>query len=284
MLLTHPELDGLAETLGELSGMDRILVQRCSPLIKAERYDEAVSAAFVVLEERLRKALKVSGGTGVDLSQKAFAPGKGTLTGNLNLQTVAEEEGIRDLFVGAFKAYRNRAAHTFAGYGLNESRAVIGLVNLLLLVLRQTEFQWHDKLTREVASAIGPEATRRFRDFLLRVEQLGVRHYEGKAWEPFKASVLYQAEGWPEPRHHEVAVFYFVRSRDRPPTLDFPTGGLSGVINFDRAFLEERLLEVGCNRMPRKINAISLALAQHNDQATFDRLYEVIREHIERYG
>jgi len=285
MLLTRLQIEKLEKTLIELSRLDESLARKCGPLIKAERYDEAVGAAFVVLEERLRKALKVPGGTGVDLSQKAFTPGRGDLTRNLDLRRTSEEEGIRDLFVGAFKAYRNRAAHTFAGYTLEESCAVIGLVNLLLLILCQTEVKWYDKLAREVAETVSPEAARRFRDFLLRLEQLGIRHYEGKTWEPFKASVLYQAKGWPEPRHWETAVFYFVRTGKDAPTIDFPMGGdLRKVVDFDREHMEQRLLEVGCERVARKMNTIRLVLTERNDQATFDRLYDVIREYVERYG
>ncbi len=285
MLLTRLQIEKLEKTLIELSRLDESLARKCGPLIKAERYDEAVGAAFVVLEERLRKALKVPGGTGVDLSQKAFTPGRGDLTRNLDLRRTSEEEGVRDLFVGAFKAYRNRAAHTFAGYNLEESCAVIGLVNLLLLILRQTEVKWYDKLAREVAETVGPEAARRFRDFLLRLEQLGIRHYEGKTWEPFKASVLYQAKGWDEPRHWETAVFYFVRTGKDAPTIDFPMGGdLRKVVDFDREHMEQRLLEVGCERVARKMNTIRLVLTERNDQATFDRLYDVIREYVERYG
>ena len=285
MLLTRPQIERLEKTLVELSCLDESLARKCGALIKAEQYDEAVSAAFVVLEERLRKALKVSGGTGVDLSQKAFRPGSGDLTPSLNLRAPSEEEGIRDLFVGAFKAYRNRAAHTFAGYTLEESCAVIELVNLLLLILRQTEVKWYDKLAKEVAETAGPEAARRFCDFLLRLEQLGIRHYEGKTWEPFKASVLYQAKGWDEPRHHEIAVFYFVRTGKDAPTIDFPTrGNLSGVVDFDPEHMEQRLLEVGCERIAHKANAIRLVLAERNDQVVFDRLYDVIREYVERYG
>lgn len=285
MLLTRLQIEKLEKTLIELSRLDESLARKCGPLIKAERYDEAVGAAFVVLEERLRKALKVPGGTGVDLSQKAFTPGRGDLTRNLDLRRTSEEEGVRDLFVGAFKAYRNRAAHTFAGYTLEESCAVIGLVNLLLLVLRQTEVKWYDKLAREVAETVSPEAARRFRDFLLRLEQLGIRHYEGKAWEPFKASVLYQAKGWDEPRHWETAVFYFVRTGKDAPTIDFPMGGdLRKVVDFDREHMEQTLLEVGCERVARKMNTIRLVLTERNDQATFDRLRDVIREYVERYG
>jgi uncharacterized protein (TIGR02391 family) len=285
MLLTHLQIERLEKTLVELSCLDESLVRRCGSLIKAERFDEAVRAAFIVLEERLRKVLKVPGGTGVDLSQKAFAPGKGDLIPNLNLRTLSEEEGVRDLFVGAFKAYRNRAAHTFAGYTLEESCAVIELVNLLLLILRQTEVKWYDKLAREVAATVSPEAARRFRDFLLRLEQLGIRHYEGKTWEPFKASVLYQAKDWDEPRHWETAVFYFVRTGKDAPTIDFPMGGdLRKVVDFDREHMEQRLLEVGCERVARRMNTIRLVLTERNDQATFDRLYDVIREYVERYG
>jgi hypothetical protein len=286
MLLTYPQLERLENTLVELSRLDGSLASRCRPLIKAERFDDAVGAAFIVLEERLRSALKVSGGNGVDLSQKAFVPGTGDLIGKLGLQMPSEEQGIRDLFVGAFKAYRNRAAHTFAGYTLEESCAVIGLVNLLLLILSQTEIKWYDKLGREVAETTSREAARRFRDFLLRLEQLGVRHYEGKTWEPFKASVMYQAKDWNEPRHHETAIFFFVRTGKDAPTIDFPTGGdLRNVIDFDREHMEQRLLEAGCERVAaRKMNAIRIMLTERNDQATFDRLHDVIRDYVERYG
>jgi hypothetical protein len=62
----------------------------------------------------------------------------GDLVPRLNLPR-GEIEGIRHLFVGAFRAYRNRAAHTVAGYSLDEAWGIIHLVNLLLLILRQVE-------------------------------------------------------------------------------------------------------------------------------------------------
>ena len=70
MLITDKQVDELLSKLSDLSGLDPELVRGCSLLIRSERYDEAVSRAFVVLEERLRELLKVRGGSGVDLSQK----------------------------------------------------------------------------------------------------------------------------------------------------------------------------------------------------------------------
>jgi hypothetical protein len=51
-------------TLTGLSGLDEELVEICGDLILAERYDAAVSRAFVVLEERMRNLLGMGGGTG----------------------------------------------------------------------------------------------------------------------------------------------------------------------------------------------------------------------------
>lgn len=79
MLLTDPQIDELVTKLASLSGLDDQIVAQCSPLMRAGRHDAAVGAAFVVLEERLREALGVSGGTGRDLVSMAFNPETGRL-------------------------------------------------------------------------------------------------------------------------------------------------------------------------------------------------------------
>ena len=80
-------------------------------------------------------------------------------------------------------------------------------------------------------------------------------------------------------------MFYFVRTGKDAPTIDFPMGGdLRKVVDFDREHMEQRLLEVGCERVARRMNTVRLVLTERNDQATFDRLYDVIREYVERYG
>lgn len=131
MLITHTQVDELLSTLTHLSGLDEELAATCAALMRAERYDEAVSRAFVILEERLRGLLGVRGGAGVHLARKAFNSKSGDFVDRIG-RPAAEVEGIRDLFVGAFRAYRNRAAHTVVGYSLQEAQGIIHLANLLL--------------------------------------------------------------------------------------------------------------------------------------------------------
>ena len=281
MLITNTQVDELLSTLSDLSGLDHELLERCNVLIRSERYDEAVSRAFVVLEERLRDLLGVKGGSGVNLSQKAFTPENGQLADRLSLSP-SEVGGIRDLFVGAFKAYRNRAAHTVAGYSLDEARGIINLVSLLLLVLEQARQAPDPAVLLEVSRRIGPGATVRLKGFLENVQGIGIGRGKGKTAIPYRAILEYRASSWDEPRTLPVTVFY-VAVPGGDPVLSFRTGpdGLANVVGLDVDQLESDLLQAGCTRVAAKSTPIRLFLNQQNSQDTFDCIYGILHDLME---
>jgi uncharacterized protein (TIGR02391 family) len=282
MLITHTQVDELLSTLTHLSGLDEELAATCAPLIRAERYDEAVSRAFVILEERLRGLLGVRGGAGVHLASKAFNSKSGEFVDRIG-RPAAEVEGIRDLFVGAFRAYRNRAAHTVAGYSLQEAQGIIHLVNLLLLVLHQVGQAPTESVPEKVSQALGPDATRRLRLFLDRLKQIGIERGTGKNMIPYKATLEYKASSWPSSRPNLVTLFYLTRE-DVDPQIHFHTYGLSRVVGVDMDRLESDLIQLGCRRTGLRSRALSLPLSDHNDQETFDRLFEILEDVLESHG
>ncbi len=279
MLITHAQTEELLSVLADLSGLDEDLAEICSDLIRAGRYDEAVSRAFVVLEERLRRSLNVPGGSGVNLAQKAFAPKSGDFVDRLH-RPAAEIEGIRDLFVGAFRAYRNRAAHTVAGYNLDEARGIIHLVNLLLLVLDQVSQAPTERVPTKISQILGPAATKRLSLFLERLKDLGIHRGTGTTWRQFKGYVMYQPPGWEEPKSHRTTLFY-LSSVPGEPVLAFYMKALKRIPGLDSDRLEADLLQAGCERVASKDRYIMLLLSKRNDQATFDRIYEILERVME---
>jgi uncharacterized protein (TIGR02391 family) len=280
MLITNTQVDELLSVLDDLSGLDQELIERSSPLIRSERYDEAVSRAFVVLEERLREQLAVRGGAGVHLSEKAFAPETGHFVDRLDLPR-AEVEGIRDLFVGAFRAFRNRAAHTVAGYTLDEARAIVHLVNLLLMILEQVRQAPIQRVPKRIAQALAPAAVERFQHFLERLQDIGIRQGEGPT-SPYKATLEYKWPTWEEARPDRVTIFYLTFSGGKP-MLSFNSKMLSNVVGLDIKQLETDLLQARCTRTAAKQTPIRLFLSEYDDQATFDRLYEILRDLMEKH-
>lgn len=281
MLITNEQVDELLSKLSDLSGLDQELVERCGVLMRSERYDEAVSRAFVVLEERLREILAVHGGSGVNLSQKAFSPESGQLVDRLYLPP-AEVVGIRDLFVGAFRAYRNRAAHTVAGYSLDEARAIIHLVNLLLLVLEKIRQAPTQQVPEKMAQLLDPTATERFQMFLQSLQNIGIGRGQGKNWIPYRATLKYDRPSWEEPRPNQVAVLY-LSVYAGSPVIIFNSAGLSRVERLDIDELETKLIQAGCTRTAAKDTPIRLFLDQRSDQGTFERLYEILRDLMEKH-
>jgi uncharacterized protein (TIGR02391 family) len=281
MLVTNAQVDELLSELSGLSGLDQELIESCGILIRSERYDEAVSRAFVVVEKRLRELLAVRGGSGVDLSRRAFSPEKGQLADRLYLPP-AEVEGIRDLFVGAFKAFRNRAAHTVVGYSLDEARAVIHLVNLLLLILEQVRQAPAQQVPERVAQLLSPAAAERLRAFLANLQDIGIGIGQGKTWTPYRATLKYNQPSWEEPRPHQVAVLYLSVYAGKPVVI-FNSAGLSRVERLDVDQLETELVQAGCTRTAAKDTPIRLFLDQRNDQHAFDRLYEILRNLMKKH-
>ena len=281
MLITHAQVDELLSQLSDLSGLDEELMERCGVLIRSERYDEAVGRAFVVLEERLRESLALRMGTGVRMSLEAFEPETGQLVERLNLPR-GEVEGIRDLFVGAFRAFRNRAAHTVAGYGLDEARSIIYLVNLLLMVLERARQAPTERVPQKVAEALAPAATDRLRLFLDSLRSIGIRRGQGRGLIPYQATLEYKAPSWKASKPHAVTVFYLYAQKGKP-IVAFNSKMLTLVVGLDIEPLEADLLQAGCTRTVAKQTPIKLFLSERNDQATFDRLYEILGGLMEKH-
>jgi uncharacterized protein (TIGR02391 family) len=281
MLITSSQADELLSTLSNLSGLDPRLAETCGGLIRSQRYDEAVSRAFVVVEERLRDTLGVRGGSGVHLSEKAFAPDSGDLVDRLG-RARGEVDGIRNLFVGAFKAYRNRAAHTMADYTLDEARAIIHLVNLLLLILEQVGKAPSHPVRQDVANLLEPGAIARLRSFLENLDAIGIRKGEGKSGTPYQATLQYNPPSWEAPRPYAVTVFYLITIRGKP-MLAFRNASLEQVVGLDLDSLEQDLLRAGCVRVGVKTTRIRLYLDRYNDQEAFDELYRILRDLMEKH-
>ena len=279
MLITSDQAEELLSTLADLSGLDEELADRCGFLFRTERYDEAVGRAFVVLEERLRKLMgveKVSGGRLVD---KLFFAQDSSYRDRLRLPE-AEVRGLGDIFAGSFAAFRNRAAHTVAGYTLDEARGIIHLVNLLLMVLEQIEQVPKQLVPDETADTLGPSVTHRLNAFLSSLPEIGIRPERGKASIPYKARLRYHPPTWEEPKPNSVTVFYLTSGRS--PKLAFNTGSLVNVPDLDVEQLIGRLLQAGCSSTSA-LKSIPLVLEQHNDQATFDRLHDILEDLMRKH-
>ena len=204
MILTDDEMRQIRRSIEAQAGLDEELMRRCGPLIHMGKFDEAVRSAFVLLEERLRKAVNDEGSTGTRLANLAFNPTNGPLAKYLG-SNQAEREGLRELYSGAFKLFRNPTAHSLVGYSAAEGKAIIGLVDLMLTMLKRAEELPHPDLfpdyvetvLSKVEQKIGPGATSRLRVFLGRcMRDLGLKPATGKQWIPFKRHALYQHGNW----------------------------------------------------------------------------------------
>ena len=138
MILTDKEMQQVRQTIEAQAGLDGELVRRCAPLIHLGKFDEAVRSAFVLLEERLRKAVNKESMTGTQLANYAFDLTEGPLAKLLGHNN-AERKGLRELYAGAFRLFRNPTAHSVVGYSAAEGRAILGLVDLLLRMLKRAE-------------------------------------------------------------------------------------------------------------------------------------------------
>jgi uncharacterized protein (TIGR02391 family) len=278
MLMTDAQVEELMSKLSELSGLDERLVAKCGGLIRAGQYDAAISQGFVLLEEQLREALGALGGTGVQMSQRAFGLENGKLKDRLHRRSSDDGEvtGIQNLFVGAFQAFRNTVAHS-SGYELDEARAIIQLVNLLLIIVEQTRRPAGPEVPAKVAEALGPGATGRLREFLAGLQSLEVRLEPGKDWWPLKAILdPYQIPGHESPSRHAVAIFYL---QVKNAELLLNGGGLARVVGLDLKALEwELTLKGGFVQTTHSNTPVKLSLRDRNDEATFERIIDIVGE------
>lgn len=287
MILTDDEMRKVRESIEAQAGWAEELVRRCGPLIHLGRFDEAVRSAFVLLEERLRKAVGEGGMTGTQLANYAFNPEKGPLAKHL-AHTPAEREGLRELYSGAFKLFRNPTAHGVVGYSPAEGRAIIGLVDLMLKMLQRVEElpppgslpdNVEDVLS-QIEEAIGPGAAGRLRVFLGKCVQMGLTTTTATKWIPFRRYALYKPDRWDEPKPHPIAVFYLVAT-GAEHSIWFPTGYYyADVAGFNLDRLVEELTELGF-QLAGKDREPRADLRIHNDQIFFDALLAILTRVVE---
>jgi uncharacterized protein (TIGR02391 family) len=290
MILTDDETRQIRRSIEAQAGLDEGLMRRCGHLIHMGAFDEAVRSAFVLLEERLREAVNEEGMTGVQLANHAFNPKNGLLAKHLG-RTASEREGLRELYSGAFKLFRNPTAHGVVGYSAAEGKAIIGLVDLMLRILKRAEElpppglfpDYVETALGKLEESLGPGATGRLRVFLGKcIEELGLKPGPGKQWVPFKKYALYHPEQWDEPRSHPIAVLYLVVP-GQGFSLHFSTSYYANVVGFNVDRLVEELTELGCqpfgkNQEPR------VDLRVHNNQAFFDALFDLVAQTVDELG
>lgn len=285
MFITDHELQALRHTLELQPGVDEELHRRCQHLVHTGAYDEAVRSAFILLEERLRTAVSGEGQTGVTLANQAFAS-NGRLAKLLG-NTQSEREGLRELYSGAFKLFRNPTAHGVVGYNAADCRDILALVQLLLRILVRSgelvpavEFppNLEEALTAAEA-ALGPGATARLRSFLMRAERSGLTIAKHKQWIGFRTYALRQETEWPAPKRYVIPVFYFVNIPGEY-CLHFATAGpYMTVVGFDVKALQQKLAALSLQPYGKN-QEMRVDLRSHNDAAYFDSLWLVVQETI----
>ena len=121
--------------------VDEELRNDCAEFLANENtYIDAIRRASVVLEQRLRDAIE---GTGAKQPTFGAALVKAALdkdSGKLVLSDVPnEQDGVYQLFSGAFAFVRNPPAHKKMQYSELEAWQTINLIDYLLSLLRQSK-------------------------------------------------------------------------------------------------------------------------------------------------
>jgi uncharacterized protein (TIGR02391 family) len=282
MILTDEELKQIRLSIEEKTGLDEELLKRCGHLLHIGAFDEAVRNAFVLLEERLRKATGQDGGTGTNLANSAFKSDS-SLAKQLSSE-ISEREGLRELYSGAFKLFRNPTAHGIMGYDNTEGKAIISLVNLLLIILRKVEDvpspnflpKNAEAIIIELEKTISTGAASRLRTFISKCIKLGLEPgASAKQMIPFKRHAFMKYDTWDKPRPYPFALFYLV-SGVKDQTLQFPVHLYYRlVVGFDLEELQKDLQNLGFRPVGQQKNyAVDLRL--HNDQTFFEKLSELI--------
>ncbi len=284
MILTDKEMDQVRRALEMQTGLDEELMRRCGHLIHMGAFDEAVRSAFVLLEERLRSAVNEEHMTGTALANSAFSPKNGPLAKQLG-HSRSEKEGLRELYSGAFKLFRNPTAHGVVEYSAAEGKAIIGLVDLLVRLLKRAEELPPPGLLPEnletalhlVEESIGPGASSRLHSFLGKcISDLGLRPSPGaKQWIPLRKHALYKAPNWDAHKAHRVAAFYLVVAGKRRD-LSFPIHQYhESIEGFNVDQLTQELLDLGFYPKGRKQEP-TVDLRVHNDREFFDALFAIV--------
>jgi uncharacterized protein (TIGR02391 family) len=282
MLLTDNELRLVRQAIETQAGYDGELIARCGPLFSIEAFDNAVQQAFVVLEERLRKALSKERATGRQLIDYGFSS-EGPFTKSLE-EDPAEREALKALFTGAFSLYRNPAAHTIVGYDRAEARAIISLVDLLLkrldrLASMRQPARLHpaaQQALAAIAAANDAQVAARTRAFIGKCLNLGYEiRLTGKQWIPFIKTALAKYDQWPAPRPHQVTAFYLYTSA-KDQGLWFPVNQLhTHVVGCDIEQIKSKLKALEF-KPTGKYKDYSVSFGQQNSQAFFDAVCELL--------
>ena len=285
MILTDEEVRQIQRTIEAQAGLDEELLHRCGHLIHMGAFDEAVRSAFVLLEERLREATKQEGMTGSALANHAFKS-DGPLA-KLLAHSESERQGLRELYSGAFKLFRNPTAHGVVNYSDAEGKVIIGLVNLLLMILlRAGKMPPPGLLSANVGNVlnqveqnIGAGPTSRLRLFLGQCVQMGLTPSKSpKYWISFKRYAFVQYSWWDEPKAYRIPAFYIGKR-----SLQVPVNGYYSIVaGLDVEPLTEELEELGFqpsgkNREP------TIQFQTHNSQEFFDILLEFLQRVAEMF-
>jgi uncharacterized protein (TIGR02391 family) len=283
MILTDLELNRLRETLEAQANLDDDLVQRCANLLHLGAYDEAVRSAFILLEERLREMMGEDGMTGTNLANAAFNTKDGPLAKHLG-SNPSEREGLRELYSGAFKVFRNPSAHSAVGYSSSDGKEIIIFVNLLLRILKRAEdlpvsgfFPQNIENTLLLAEkSIGASAASRLRVFLGACMKEGVQPSSSpKQWIPFQKHALFKAPGWTDYKSHKIALFYIVPTGSTL-VLHFPINYYySKVYEFNTDMLVDRLSGLGFYAAGKN-GELQADLKTLNNETFFKNLLELI--------
>ena len=119
---------------------------------RLNHYDDAVLAAFKVVEERLRAITALPGATAQKLVDAAFHPVTGLLIDPHALPPILEGRYL--FYKGAFLCYRNPQAHSFVGVSQAEAFDLLILANRLLLTIENAD---QYRLTRQRQGSTTPE-------------------------------------------------------------------------------------------------------------------------------
>ncbi|RME58914.1 TIGR02391 family protein [Candidatus Parcubacteria bacterium] len=283
VIFTNDEIQQLRMWLDEHSNLDDELYRRCAHLLQVGAYDEAVRSAFVLLEERLRQSINGDGMTGTQLVNRAFNSKDGPLSKLLG-RNQSEREGLRELYSGAFKLFRNPTAHSAVGYQASDGKEIIGLVNLMLRMLKGAEdlpaantFPENiENALSKIETAIGATATSRLRVFLHKCIRIGIRPSPTSTQRiHFTKYAMSQLETWENPQPRKSSVFSLNIANERY-TISFPTSYYYRyVVGFNVEQLIDELGNLGFSPEGKKQEP-TINLRVVNSEKFFESLFELV--------
>lgn len=288
MFLTEKDLRKVQEAIEAGAGLDAELAQQCGRLIKMGAGEDAVRRAFVILENRLRKAVERDlphdrdHPAGVALANFAFAPA-GPLTRRIGADA-GVSDGLRELFSGAFKALRNPAAHGPVSLSTADAKATVGFVNLLLGVLERVPRQGPVVVLpnnvmnclKNMQADLGQDATGKLLGFLEAAVQAGLNPKEKPvASIPFRVQGLMKYPNWSTAKSRPLPVFY-LRSREHKG-LGFPVRRFYSLVQgLDTSEFERKLKSLGF-QAKGKDQDLFIDLVIHKDQVPYTELLEALK-------